>query len=426
MCFVINQIDGCNQLHVEFTLGIDPRSEFSTIPSATKVSEDSKLRKWTFTFNSSLNQGDTVYVFGYGNKGKLQKVSKYWWMIDGLIAGEKRKDAIFVRNTPKLPMPNRINALYETFMQGGYFATNGLLVGVARSDSPKYYGWYQTNNYSNVLKTLRVPKNSLMHTGPPHGLDHFINGKPIVKQQKSLPPTKHDNRLLASLIALKFNIVASAMGKTPRGFGELIYNDDSGNPLNGLSIKEIADYADTIITGRYDFQLGRKVFSMENVFINLDTTIQKINGAFEGTLDTISFSDSLVFKGVRKLADVPYLINNPDAIPEVIVPQFVRLYEIPSEYILHQNYPNPFNPSTTIAFDLPEPSVVTLRIYNILGEEVQTILDHVEFEEGTEEIEFNAENFASGVYFYQLVAESVNPDSPSKTFTKFKKMMIVR
>lgn len=75
----------------------------------------------------------------------------------------------------------------------------------------------------------------------------------------------------------------------------------------------------------------------------------------------------------------------------------------PNEFSLSQNYPNPFNPVTTIAFSLPEPSDVSLAIYNALGQEVAVLInDHRPA--GEHRVEFNAGNLPSGVYFYRLTA----------------------
>jgi protocatechuate 3,4-dioxygenase beta subunit len=90
---------------------------------------------------------------------------------------------------------------------------------------------------------------------------------------------------------------------------------------------------------------------------------------------------------------------------------------LPKEYALHQNYPNPFNPSTTIAFDLPATAVVSLKVYNILGQEVSTILDGVRFEGGEHTTRFDASELPSGMYFYQLRAGS---------FTATKKLVLIK
>ncbi|GJQ63095.1 MAG: hypothetical protein SCALA702_21480 [Melioribacteraceae bacterium] len=74
---------------------------------------------------------------------------------------------------------------------------------------------------------------------------------------------------------------------------------------------------------------------------------------------------------------------------------------IPSDYSLSQNYPNPFNPLTKIRFSLPEQSMVTLKVYDILGREVATLLDGVK-SAGTHTVSFNASALSSGIYIYRI------------------------
>jgi len=81
-----------------------------------------------------------------------------------------------------------------------------------------------------------------------------------------------------------------------------------------------------------------------------------------------------------------------------------------------QNYPNPFNPSTKISFNLPEESFVTLKVYDVLGREVATLV-YEEKPAGTYRISFNAEGIGISVYFFQL---------KSKNFIETKKMILVR
>ena len=81
--------------------------------------------------------------------------------------------------------------------------------------------------------------------------------------------------------------------------------------------------------------------------------------------------------------------------------------EVPTEFALNQNYPNPFNPSTTIRFAVPEAGRYTIKIYNILGQEVVTLLNE-ELNAGMHNVKFNAINIASGMYIYKLSGEKVN------------------
>jgi hypothetical protein len=79
--------------------------------------------------------------------------------------------------------------------------------------------------------------------------------------------------------------------------------------------------------------------------------------------------------------------------------------DVPMSFTLSQNYPNPFNPKTTIEFSLAEKSKVVLKVYDILGHEVVTLVDR-ELQAGVlYRIPFNASELASGVYFYQLRSE---------------------
>jgi hypothetical protein len=108
-------------------------------------------------------------------------------------------------------------------------------------------------------------------------------------------------------------------------------------------------------------------------------------------------------------------VYNEGGVVSVEEYQTIRVI-VPNDYLLSQNYPNPFNPSTTIKYSVPELSFVTIKIYDVLGSEV-AILVNEEKPIGTYEINWNAENLSSGVYFYQLKAGS---------FVDTKKMILLK
>jgi len=95
---------------------------------------------------------------------------------------------------------------------------------------------------------------------------------------------------------------------------------------------------------------------------------------------------------------------------------------LPTEFALEQNYPNPFNPSTTISWQSPVGSKQTLKVYDLLGNELVTLVDEYR-EAGRYEVEFskgalgNVLNLSSGIYFYKLTAGS---------FTETKKMTVLK
>ncbi len=96
---------------------------------------------------------------------------------------------------------------------------------------------------------------------------------------------------------------------------------------------------------------------------------------------------------------------------------------IPSIYKLQQNYPNPFNPSTKINWQLPISSFVSLKVYDVLGNEV-VILVNEEKPAGTYEVTWNATNLPSGVYFYRLQVYPAN--SGTENFVDTKKTLLLK
>jgi hypothetical protein len=85
--------------------------------------------------------------------------------------------------------------------------------------------------------------------------------------------------------------------------------------------------------------------------------------------------------------------------------QQVASTSVPEEFVLEQNYPNPFNPSTTIRFSIPRESFVHIRVYDLLGREVVTLMNEERLP-GRYSVQWNAEGFPSSVYFYRLEAGS--------------------
>jgi hypothetical protein len=90
--------------------------------------------------------------------------------------------------------------------------------------------------------------------------------------------------------------------------------------------------------------------------------------------------------------------------------------QLPASYSLWQNYPNPFNPTTTISYQLPTQSHVTLKVFDVLGREVATLANDVK-QPGEYVATWNAEKVPSGVYFYRLTAGN---------FIETKKMVLMK
>jgi hypothetical protein len=97
--------------------------------------------------------------------------------------------------------------------------------------------------------------------------------------------------------------------------------------------------------------------------------------------------------------------------------------QIPQKFALAQNYPNPFNPTTVIKYQLPVNGYVTLKVINLLGQEILTLTEEIQ-EAGYKWVEFNANSLPSGVYFYRIQVVPANANE--RLFIDTKKMLLLR
>ena len=99
----------------------------------------------------------------------------------------------------------------------------------------------------------------------------------------------------------------------------------------------------------------------------------------------------------------------------------------PNEFALLQNYPNPFNPTSTIVYNTPNAGLITLKVYDVLGNEIVTLVNE-EKPAGSYEVEFNAQSaeggLPSGVYFYRLQVYPAN--GGAQDFMRIKKMILLK
>jgi hypothetical protein len=138
--------------------------------------------------------------------------------------------------------------------------------------------------------------------------------------------------------------------------------------------------------------------------------------------------DSIQIAGFWHYAPLTDIEGNPRPFPTGTMPDMgayesqypVRVEEqnsnLPISYALYQNYPNPFNSSTVIKYSIPKEGLVTLKIYNAIGEEVTTIVNEVK-QPGNYEVTFSTDKLTSGVYFYRLQAGN---------FVETKKMILLK
>lgn len=426
--FVVPAGGPFNKLHVEWGSPL-----LSAFPHVVKLNDDvitnytlvpaidNAAKKFDYTFAANLTAGDVVTIHAWAAKGKPQK-GKYWWLpaakptklVMGVAPG-----STFTLNQPRLPMPSYGNVAADIF-PGVKAGGAGIVIGVPNSPPVGKYipPWLKLYDFKAMQKTLRGKSD--LHSGTPRWFDVYQGTtKPVVKENKALPPEKHNNVLMANLIAFKFNLIASEQGNTPIGFGDLIYHNP-GNFFHGMELRDIPSIADprmTALDAAFDYA-------------NLNSVLESVNGAFSGAIhtpdkaiDTLpgGFSGTkLLLKGVRTLSEVPFLRRGITAATTTPAP---KIAEIPETFVLNQNYPNPFNPTTTIEFNLPEDAIVTLKVYNMLGQEVATLIDREELSYGPEYVTFDASSLSSGVYIYRLTAEGL--ETGAKTAI-MKKMLLMK
>ena len=152
-----------------------------------------------------------------------------------------------------------------------------------------------------------------------------------------------------------------------------------------------------------------KSFSINpNETISIEQTIDIETNWDADSLSVVVFVQSSGLKTVYQSETIKY--------SDLVVSNDDNQNQIPEEFILGQNFPNPFNPSSTIKFSIPTSEFVTLKVFDILGNEVAALVKENKLS-GTYEVLFSAARLSSGVYFYQLKAGE---------FLQTKKMILMK
>ena len=224
---------------------------------------------------------------------------------------------------------------------------------------------------------------------------------------------------------------------------------DSKETLNQYFISnsfQVTDNSSFYYTVQYGITDSLTAYNLlgENDYINfkvelIDDVTDEILGQFDDVVfnrtnlelyDNISYrvnTEGIGNRTVRLKLVTDNNFNPEYSISQMLSDEYVLGKQVPNEinykgslkvetYDLAQNYPNPFNPSTTIKYQIPNAGNVTLKVYDILGREVTTLVDEFK-NEGRYEVNFNAGKLASGVYIYTI---------KSNDFTASKKLMLLK
>jgi hypothetical protein len=255
--------------------------------------------------------------------------------------------------------------------------------------------WNTNNIYPPPLECLQV-----FPSGPPYSGDYCIEG--IVDTCPELA------NLFPPLIQ-SFEIPLNSRPEALHGFYKYI-------PVaEDLFIASIQTYLNSVLIGEGILKSQQLVSDYTEFIINIDYTTNDIPDVaiIKFTIDS-SLASNKLHQDSKCYID--YLFFGPLSDVEVTE-------QLPIEFSLSQNYPNPFNPSTKIKYSVPfvethrdASLLVTLKVYDVLGNEIETLVNE-EKAAGNYEVNWNAVNLPSGVYFYQLKAGS---------FVEIKKMVLLK
>jgi hypothetical protein len=174
--------------------------------------------------------------------------------------------------------------------------------------------------------------------------------------------------------------------------------------LSNQAVHSLAIYNNTIFFAGTDYGVLAYSLNDSNLISGYN------NGLSNGTILSFAVQDSIVFAGTYGMGIWRRSVS------ELITGVKKENDAIPSEFRLFQNYPNPFNPSTIISFTLPSRSFVSLKVFDLLGREVATIVSE-EMPSGSYSRQWNAVNISSGIYFYRLQAGA---------YTETRKLVILK
>lgn len=294
-------------------------------------------------------------------------------------------------------------------------------------DTLKPFGGYAVNNKTGVNKTIRIKpdgtsvlnKRSIFYEIIAAQSDILIQLKAVSK-----------NREIA--YGDLFNFIGSGHDQSMTNFNapEPMYMDDFVS-VYFSEVKNTNEFKVLNEDGNiWDMNIQT---SFDNAKVDLSAVVQKLpetmavkiydlarNEIVPVTQD-LNYLFNQKFKGISKFK---VIVGKPDFVEKTVHDIAAQL---PKEFTLSQNYPNPFNPSTVIRYQLPVNSRVVLKIYNMLGEEVATLINNEILNSGRHDVSWNGKNqngnpAASGVYVYQLLAEGVN----GKKFVNARKMLLVK
>ncbi len=308
------------------------------------------------------------------------------------------------------------------------FITNGkifrLNLGIPQtSTNTKKYAWLQFKKSSEIGNLYT---SSHTDNGIAYPIDSLRSGTKAKKMSKAITPTRKnfDNIAFEQGVVFKMNIVASEDTILPYGFGDLILDTSFvfiGKNLNGMALKNIAIYFDSVMTYWEIFGINNQT-QYENLYSFSKHILKRINDGFFALMDTSNYEIdknvivkkpySVKLDGVKLASEIGIIKQ----FTEKNISNFSEENNFLDKFSLKQNYPNPFNPKTKIKYEIAKSGFVNLKVFDVLGREIKTLVNESQ-NVGTYEIDFDASHLNSGMYFYKLTTNN---------FSEMKKMILVK
>ncbi len=370
--------------------------------------------------NNGLSWTNTGGGLPYPNVRALLTVGSYPFnLLAGIVSGRISMSTNYGGNftgfpvdSVQLPFLANINCILERSNSSNY------LVGTERGAYllPQYYPlstWIPINDGLPSVETkvrVIIEKDGEIFAGTNAGVYHRSGTS---WDEKNFGLTNTNVTALASIGG--YLIAGTSQGTVG---GVYLSSDNGANWALSKSdpwITSILTIGSTIFVGTFGNGVWRST--------NYGNTWGQINDGFgSGAYYVLSLGkdNQYIFAGTsassiwrRPLSQVVTVVNE-------------EINILPKQLSLEQNYPNPFNPTTVINFELKENSIVSLKIYNTLGQQVATLLDNETVDAGNQSVKFDASQLSSGVYFYRLNVEGTSQTEVSaSSYTEQRKMILL-
>ena len=286
----------------------------------------------------------------------------------------------------------------DTLVRGDSVQVSGVVteLGVASNDSRTIL---LVRSVTLVKRGVRVPAATTIAMSGSGSVSYQDANRPI----KGASPFEQWESVLITTPTVYVNM-ANADVTASYNFGELFISTTKGATTLAYGIRVNDDgtnnyYADTAAYYQTSWRSGHPISPPKTKLIPVAAAIASLTGI-------MTYSNNEYKLEPRKNDDFGLITGVTYQVEGVV----------PKTFELSQNYPNPFNPSTTIRYSLPVGGKVTLRVYNLLGQVVETLVDQVQ-NTGSYVVVFNASRLSSGAYFYKLETDQ---------YSLSKKMLLLK